>query len=356
MLKKRDLIDQAIVVFSEICHHLHHLSRKIGGLFYNESNMAKKLFFDRVLCALGPVLAQGLYRKIDWNDFPKEKERFCDQSVYVLEVDPRRFDFQAVKALDRGIGRMSVRELGALHQAKAAVNGGFFAIGGTYDGCARGALKIHRWYALPFQRRAAIGWSVGDRVPKIDRLWVRLEGTCSEKTFAVHGLNRDRKSGEAVLFSPLFHHRTLTGAEGEDLIIREGKIVGIQSGGNALIPSDGYVLSFHQDHPLCDRFKCGQDIAFSFVCEPQTGVTLPEEWEKCQFIVAGTPLLVQNKKKIVDFSKERTRTSFLVDRHARMAIGILPNGNWLFVAVDRTDQCLGMTMVELRDLMADVFH
>ncbi|MBP9842047.1 MAG: phosphodiester glycosidase family protein [Simkaniaceae bacterium] len=53
----------------------------------------------------------------------------------------------------------------------------------------------------------------------------------------------------------------------------------------------------------------------------------------------------------MDLESEQTIPTFLSHRHARTAIGILPNGHWMFVVVDKTNLFDGMTLYELSDLM-----
>ena len=67
--------------------------------------------------------------------------------------------------------------------------------------------------------------------------------------------------------------------------------------------------------------------------------------------MGGTPLLLYNNTKITNFETERTISTFLSNKHARTAVGILPNGNWIFVVVDKTAHFEGMTIYELAELM-----
>ncbi len=298
-----------------------------------------------------------VYRRIDFSDSAEFKERFGEHSIHVVEINPHQCRLKVIKALERGLGRVSVLDMTNIYGAFGGINAGFFKIGHSHDGLAAGALKIdNQWYALPQKPRAAIGWAFDDLVPVIDRLMVRLKGNRDRTPFDIDGLNRKRKKGEMILFSPVFHHRTLTDSEGKEVVIQKGTITQILAGGNHLIPQDGYVLSIHSAHPDYAKFEVGQQLTVTFCLLPQTGATTKEEWGQCAFIVGGTPLLISKGKKIEDFSVEQTRETFLTQRHARTAVGVLPNGNWLFVVVDRTFECRGMTIVELRDLMADVFH
>ncbi len=93
-----------------------------------------------------------------------------------------------------------------------------------------------------------------------------------------------------------------------------------------------------------------------FFVDSQTNNTTHSDWKDMDHIVGGTPLLIQNGEKIQDFSAEQTISSFLALRHARTAVGILPNGNWVFVVVDgkQPELSYGMTMDELADFMENL--
>lgn len=103
---------------------------------------------------------------------------------------------------------------------------------------------------------------------------------------------------------------------------------------------------------VCDRVLTHLE-GIEFCVDSQTGDTTSDEWEDMDHIVGGTPLLINNGKQVWDFSSEQTLKTFLFFRHARTAVGILPNGNWVFVVVDgkQPGLSLGMTMYELADFM-----
>lgn len=266
--------------------------------------------------------------------------------IHVIEVDPYVYEIRPVKALDDGIGRESVLSMSNRYGAVAAVNGGFFTIGSRYDGKASGALKIGDWYAMPFKPRGCIGWSK-DSVPLMDRLLVNIFVNGNH----VDGLNSPRKEGEMVLFTPSFHRTTLTNPDGQEIIVIDGIIKSIKQGGSSRIPENGYLLSIQKKHPLFNTFKIGDKLTFSMKVLPL--LSHSARWESFEYIVGGVPILLYNSKKI-DFSSEQMREPFCIGKHARTAVGILPNGHLLFVLVDRTDSFEGMTIPELADLMEEL--
>ncbi len=277
------------------------------------------------------------------------------QAIHLIEVDPSCYKIKPVKALDYGLGRESVLSIAKRYRAIAAINGGFFDIGGTLDGRACGCLKIHNWYALPFKPRACIGWSLNHSLPLMDRLLVFIRCDFDGKTFYLDGLNRERKEKEAILFTSEFHKTTLTYPNGEELIVEEDVITSIQKNqGSSKIPFNGFVLSIDKKHPFYGKLKEGLPIQFQVEIHSQTGLTDHKDWETCDFIVGGTPLLIYQNDLITNFDVEKTRKTFLTNRHARTAVGILENGHFLFVVVDKTNFFDGMTMLQLRNLMKDL--
>lgn len=110
------------------------------------------------------------------------------------------------------------------------------------------------------------------------------------------------------------------------------------------------------------------------IVDSQTGDTTSTVWQDMEYIVGGIPLLIKNGEKIQDFSVEQALPSFLHLRHARTAVGLLPNGHWVFVVVDKgnfersfsrsrnelvSDEqssrfSHGMTIQELSDFMEDL--
>ncbi len=312
-----------------------------------------KRFGACVFCFLLPFIslfsAQGLeYTYSEVSDSSCFTYITGSQAIHVLEVDPSLYDIRPVKALDDGLGRESVLSISTRYGALASINGGFFSIGGTFDGKACGALKIHDWYALPVKPRGCIGWSPEDQNPKMDRLLV----TINLGEVRVDGLNRPRKEGEIILFTPCFHRTTLTAPDGEELVVVDGVVQSVTKGGSTKIPENGYVVSIQEKHPLFNAFEMGRPLAASTQITPLLGVTSSSEWESLDYIVGGTPILLHHGAGIIDFESERTIPTFLSSRHARTAVGLLPNGNWMFVVVDKTSLFDGMTMVELQLLMA----
>lgn len=276
-------------------------------------------------------------------------------SVHVLEVDPHHYAITPVHAHNQAIGRQTVQTLAQEHHALAAINGGFFKMK-PWEGLPAGILKIdNRWFAWPIKTRAAIGWNQEGTFALVDRVLCSGLVTVAEKKFLIQGINCPRKGTETLLFFPSFHSSTLTSIDSFEVVIRQNRLVAIHEGGNTPIPPDGWVLSFgsRQSASFWHNLPLGTGLDLNIHVLPQLNAYLTHEWNQLPHIVGGTPLLVHNGQIITDFSPEKTLFFFLHFRLSRTAVGLLPNGNWLFVVIDgKQPNSRGVTILELAYLMA----
>jgi exopolysaccharide biosynthesis protein len=273
------------------------------------------------------------------------------QSIHILEVDPKITEIMAARALDDGIGRETVSSMVKRHGAFAGINGGFFKIGTNFDGLSMGALLCSgSWYALPHKARGVIGWNK-DRVV-LDQVLAECCVIIGDKKIYVESLNRPRKAHEAVLYSRDFHRTTLTEFDCFEVLIKDGQVVEVRNSGSSYIPEGGYVLSLSSP----EQIAIGEKVDINIKLLSQTQYTTAKAWEGLDNVVGGAPLLIRDSKKITEYILENiTIENFIVEKYARTALGILSNGNWLFVVVDgkQPGLSLGMTLDELADFMYD---
>jgi uncharacterized protein YigE (DUF2233 family) len=272
------------------------------------------------------------------------KER---HSVHILEVDPLLTKIVSAHAYNQALGRQTVLELAKNNQALAAINGGFYR-GGKWEGLPSGILKIQNtWFALPYKARGAMGWSEDGQTVLMDRVIGRIFINLAGKTFPLDGLNRPRLDHEKILFSSSFNLTTLTHSKGIEIILRDKKVVAIREGGNHSIPSDGCILSIGPDADIYfwKNIPIGLPVDICVQLFPQFS---PSPWDNLPNIVGGTPLLIHQGKMFSNYSEEQTRWTFLHWRYPRTAVGLLPNGHWVFVIVDgNARRFKGMTINEL---------
>jgi len=279
-------------------------------------------------------------------------------AIHILEVDPEEYEIFPVRALDLGFGRESVLSLTKRYGAVAGVNGGFFAIGGLYDGISRGILKINQeWYASAAKPRGAIGWKEQGREVLYGRVVnsavVEING--HQLSIPAPSLNSPRSVDAMMLYSSSFSFTTLTEPNGVEVVIQGGKVKEMRESGSSCIPEGGWVLSCGDNKKsVLDEMGCEKGV--SAHVEMSIMSQLDQEdarWNAMDHVVGGTPLLVHEGSVITDFSSEKTLETFLTWPHARTAVGLLPNGHWIFVAVDgkQPGYSLGMKMHELASFM-----
>lgn len=279
-------------------------------------------------------------------------------SIHILEVDPSYSTIRPAHAKGQALGRETVHKIASSHQALAAVNAGFFKYS-PWNGLPAGILKIEgKWFSFPFQPRGAIGWEEGGENVIFDQLLCQATLEINSSNIMINGLNRQRADDEIILFLPTFNRTTLTRSDGIEIAIQDEKILSIQARGNSEIPKGGYILSIgpKQINAFWKNLQPLMPIKIKIDILPQTSTTTSEQWNSIPNIVGGTPILIRKGKKITDFSSEKTRQSFLDDRHARTAVGLRSNGQWVFAVIDgkQSELSRGMTMNELATFMFEI--
>ena len=278
-------------------------------------------------------------------------------SIHILEADPRLVRIEAVRALDDGVGRETVASIAQRKGALAAVNAGFFRIGGRYDGEPDGILKIGgQWFSDPTAARGAIGWAAGGVLARIGRLTMRWQIQSRGKTYPVDGINRPRGDGEAILYNWAFHRSTLTDPGGTEFILRRDRIAGISRAGNAAIPPDGFVYSLGPKSSVAPgefRVNAPGKIVHQFMEAGPSTARSGRPWEAMDYIVGGVPVLLFDRRPAFQPDSERMRAGFAAELHPRTAVGLRADGTWVFVVVDGRQPRLsvGMNLEELAGLL-----
>jgi len=276
-------------------------------------------------------------------------------SIHMVEVDPTKFRMVAARALNSGIGRETVSSIAQRTGALIAINGGFFAIGGRYDGDPVGPLRINgRWYSDSSLDRGAIGWNPDGEV-SIKRISVRWYLVTPAGRFHFDGINQQREDGQAVLYNWAFHRSTLTNPGGTEWTIKEGRVVSISKAGDSPIPVEGFVASFGPGRRFGPPGSVapGVDVTIgNVILSPDAA--LDARWNRFSEVLGGTPVLL-SEGKLPDLTRERVRASFVEERHPRTAVCIKPNGHWLLVVVDGRQPKLsqGMNLLELATLLSN---
>lgn len=291
---------------------------------------------------------EGLhYRKINTS---------AKQIVHILDIDPTYLNITVAHANGQALGRETVASIAKRHKAIAAVNGGFFKIGDQTDGLPAGILKIHgNWYGIAYRPRGAIGWSNQLQMVLMDRIQTKTRVYLNHHKFPVHAVNQPAIVNRSFLYTDVYGKKAGSLPQGYDVVIQNNQITKLQPSGKTAIPKGGYVYSIGAQalfphHPI----EVGNTATIHVEVIPQ--FSKQEQylaWQMVDNIIGGTPLLIHRGKIIKDHAEERVRSSFIFDRYARTAVGILKNGHWVFVVVEQSalSGSAGMTIPDLAAFM-----
>ncbi len=277
-------------------------------------------------------------------------------SVHIFTVDPNYAEMKSAHAGNKILALETISSLARRQGAFAAVNGGFFRLEGAFAGSSSGSLMIdHQWLSAPRRNRAAIGWKNGGKEVLIDRLGLKSALWIRGESFPIDAINQPRLQGQTVLYTSNFHPYTLTDLKGIEMAVDDqGAVISIKDQGVTPIPQGGFVYSIDPCSSLeIPPSYLGEKAQCEFIPLPLNEPENGEAWAEMEYIVGGTPVLVANGRVVTDFSVEQTLETFLTKQHPRTAIGIKPDGDWVFVVVEGRipSISLGMTMNELAAFM-----
>jgi len=275
----------------------------------------------------------------------------CRQHVHLIYVDPTKVTATATTATDTCMGTDALGNIAEETNALVACNGGYF----TDDGIPAGILKIDgTWYTDSKHCRAAIGWKHDGSIALIDRINMKWNVTIDNKKLNIDRVNQPINRGNIILYTPVFDITTPYQNHGIEIIIQDNTIIELKAGnGQTPIPENGYVILINSLKNLdLSMIQLGTKVNVSYTLEPETPDTA-DQWDEMDYIIGGTPLLMRNSNVIKDFLPERVLFDFIEHPHARTAIGLLPDNQWLIVVVDNRGDCCdaGMSLHELAATM-----
>lgn len=290
-------------------------------------------------------------------------------NMNLLRLDLKKVRLDVHHAMDAAIGTEKTSSIATRHGAFAAINAGFFRLDTSiFAGDPVGALQIDgKILHESSNDRIALLISNSLFAPVLmERIRqnydIRLTSKArriSEPATHASGVNRERKKGEIVVFTPEFGRTTLTNNDGTEVIVRPGKCSEVRQGqGSSLIPSDGFVISAETTRAgeLASLSKC---TTRATLYPNQTAVDklgnlrlIFPPGNRVEDIVAGAPQLIQNSKIDITWQEEKSSKSFVETRHPRTAVAKLKDGKFLMITVDgRTESSGGIGLQDLAEYL-----
>jgi len=326
-----------------------------------------------VLCALcGKLSAQDFKQVHPGVEYAQADHKVGEDPVKInlLRLDLKKVRLDVHHALDKAIGLETTSSIAKRKGAVAAINAGFFRLDRSqFAGEAAGVLMIDRRLLSESEKdRTAVfirNW--GDETSvQFSHININDGLEIKKKRVPISGINRERKDGEVVIYTPHFHTSTLTGSDGVEFIVRGGRVTSIiDRAGNSEIPRDGYVVSVQNKikGDLMIRAKVGTKFAWQTLVKHNAGPRgFPEEDEVrrttfafsgAEDITNGVPQLIRDGKIDITWEQEKASRAFVETRHPRTAVAKMKDGKFLMMTVDgrQPGVSVGMTLQELAEYL-----
>ncbi len=297
------------------------------------------------------------------------------QSIHLLIADPKQVKIEIGIADNKCASARKTTEIAKQHNAVAAINAGFFGycsrykiqdmiislldcIGYTkYKAFPLWTLRINnQYYSLSHNFTGALAWNNAKQKPLFSAIKTTVHLHINNSKCVINELNKPNFKGP-VLYCPTYDtHTPYSTASVVEIIIKENKVseIYLASHGKKTIPENGYIYVLPSEYKESAELFCIGDsalVTFSTTKkqDPATEIN-DEEWDSMDNIIASSPLLIQNGA-IQECIKEAA-SPFYTKRHPRTAVGILENGNWVFLVADgRQKLSKGFTILELANFM-----
>jgi hypothetical protein len=283
--------------------------------------------------------------------------------VNVLKIDRRHPGLELTTSLGHGkaMGLSALSEQvqaipGEVGQPIAAVNGDFYTTEhARFQGDPRG-LQIMRGEVVSAPDGKTAFWINADGQPQIGNVASQFSVMWPEGETLPFGLNEERQSHEAVLYTPRSGSSTRASGGRELVLMKHGnepwlpfragetysaEVKDVRESGNTRLSSDTVVLSIG---PMLvsrvPRVKSGAVLRISMETTP--------DLRGVQTAVGGGPVLLHNGKVPNSFLANKA-----YDRHPRSAVG-WNDDYFFFVQVDGRQPgfSIGMKLPELSKYMA----
>jgi exopolysaccharide biosynthesis protein len=269
--------------------------------------------------------------------------------IHVLTIDPRFYQLELVKAHNQVFGRDVVPAIAKRRGAVAAINAGFFEIGGNQDGQPSGTLLIHdHLYELTKQTHSLL--MIDHQQVSISRVRGVVKITLPNGTQLENvRINRYVKGKEIVLYNHLWGRGSLTPHDRKEILLdQHAKVIDISTHGDNIIPHKGWILSLPKQYKL-SKIKIDQSIQINAYFE--NAQTTQNQLLHPSNAVLGLPILIQDGH--INPEVLAAKKSTLTLPHAHTAVGILPDQKIILVVVEhRYSQPLRkVTLEQVQDIL-----
>ena len=233
-------------------------------------------------------------------------------------------------------------------RAAAAINGGFF---NRNNQLPLGAIRqYNNWLSSPILGRGAIGWDDKGQVYLIRLALRETITTATGNNIPIAFLNSGYiKAGVSRYTSEWGQSYTPLSDNEIIIVVENNQVIYQQQARKAKsqsypIPKNGYLLTIRKNAVASSLLSPGTNLTLQ-------SNTIPTEFNQLSHILGAGPLLISNRRIIVNAVSEQFSKGFQKQKASRSAIGVTKRGTIMLVAVHTRVGGSGASLDEMAQIM-----
>jgi hypothetical protein len=289
------------------------------------------------------------------------------ESIHILKINPLKVSITIGVADNKCTSAQRVSQIAQHNNAIAAINGNFFDFGNKHKYkdifiklLSRLGLNVyyaypaftlrneHGYYAVSDALSGYLKWNNTPQKPLFSIEKTRILLTINGKQYPVQTFNKPYAHYPALYSHCYGNPISIRNPKVDTIVIKNQHIQEIQknSSDTTNISSDSwvYIVPKKYRQTITSFFAVGDHVDISFMHKQKKSMPITSR-SVTPYIIASTPLLIFNGDII---PMQNKKTDFYIKRHPRSAVGVLKNGQWIFLVVDgHSQKSAGMTIHEL---------
>ncbi|GFE68774.1 phosphodiester glycosidase family protein [Chroococcus sp. FPU101] len=244
-------------------------------------------------------------------------------------------------------GILPLTTMGRDTEAIAAINAGFF---NRNNQLPLGAIRVDgKWYSSPILNRGAVAWNNQGQI-KVDRLTLQENLITPNQQFTINFLNSAYLETGIARYTSEWGNTYTTLTDKETIITVENNQITAQYKANIAgqdsipIPPNGYLLILRKDDVPATYLTKGTTVKIN-------RSTIPREFDSYSNIIGAGPLLLQNRRIVLNPDAEKFSKPFQQQSASRSSIATLSSDRIILVAVHNRVAGKGATLTEFAQIL-----
>lgn len=271
--------------------------------------------------------------------------------VIALEIDPRQPGVSLRPILGSPAGNMGTAPLFSTIQRTegiAAINAGFF---NRNNKLPLGAIRSNnRWISGPILNRGAIAWNDSGEMTVGHLSLVETLTTSTGQRLTMQSTNSGYVGAGVARYTPEWGRSYTNILDDEAIITVQNNQVIDQTRAAKVgqstvpIPRDGYLLVARANNSVLNDLAVGTTLQVE-------SATLPNEFSRYAHVLGAGPLLVQNRRLVLNAQSERFSNSFSQEAALRSVIATTAQGTLVLLTMSNRISGSGPTLAEAAQIV-----